>query len=380
MPYPNEHACRLRDPGEFQAGSFRSTEREHEGKAYRVISGKLKNDQAMTEQAYRYNREVWTASSAHSHCQEHGGRFEEASGKERKAGEFPHIVEAIGSTVWAIVPEKLKAIIEVLSSRLAGVVLSDAELAERYDSRRATGFTAVRGQIGVMGLYGVISQRQNLFSRTSGGTSTDMFAAGFKQLVNERSIGAIVLDVDSPGGSVYGVHELSRVIYESRGQKPIIAVANSLMASGAYWIASAADEIVVTPGGEVGSVGVVATHVDTSSEQERLGRKVTLVYAGRHKTEGNPFEPLSDEALNEYQTRVDEYYELFVADLARNRGVTAREVKSNFGEGRVLGARQAREKRMVDRIGTLDQVIRDLTPAGKPSNLNRAAIAIARVR
>ncbi|MGD8499094.1 MAG: HK97 family phage prohead protease [Phycisphaerales bacterium] len=77
-PYENEHACRLRDPGQFKKGSFRRTSRKHDGKEYGVIMGKLKGETTMTEQAYRYNKGVWSASSARSHCKDHDGSFEAA--------------------------------------------------------------------------------------------------------------------------------------------------------------------------------------------------------------------------------------------------------------------------------------------------------------
>ena len=77
-PYPNEHACRLRNPGDFQDGSFRSTERAHNGKKYRVIMGRLKGEESMAEQAYRYDKDTWSASEARSHCTSHKGSFEAA--------------------------------------------------------------------------------------------------------------------------------------------------------------------------------------------------------------------------------------------------------------------------------------------------------------
>jgi len=85
MPYPNEHACRLRDPGDFQKGSFRRVTRKHEGKEYAVIMGRLKGETTMTEQAYRYPKEIWTAAQARSHCKDHGGRFEAAAGRKDEA-------------------------------------------------------------------------------------------------------------------------------------------------------------------------------------------------------------------------------------------------------------------------------------------------------
>jgi ATP-dependent protease ClpP protease subunit len=78
MPYPNEHSCRLKDPGAFQEGSFRRVTREHEGKRYGVIMGRLKGETTMSEQAYRYPKDDWSAAAARSHCKSHEGRFEKA--------------------------------------------------------------------------------------------------------------------------------------------------------------------------------------------------------------------------------------------------------------------------------------------------------------
>jgi len=81
-PYPNEHACRLRDPADFEAGSFRRTTREHEGKTYSVIMARLEGEAAMTEQAYRYPKDDWTADEARAHCRDHDGTFEAASNED----------------------------------------------------------------------------------------------------------------------------------------------------------------------------------------------------------------------------------------------------------------------------------------------------------
>jgi HK97 family phage prohead protease len=89
MPYPNEHACRLREPGEFQADSFKRSSRKHKGKTYDVISGKLKGEDTMTEQAYRYPKDTWTANQARSHCEDHEGiRFEPAAEDNAGKGEI----------------------------------------------------------------------------------------------------------------------------------------------------------------------------------------------------------------------------------------------------------------------------------------------------
>lgn len=78
-PFPNEHSCRLRPPSDFQPDSFRRVTREHEGKRYSVIMGRLKDEDTMTEQAYRYPKDIWDAAAARAHCKSHDGSFEPAS-------------------------------------------------------------------------------------------------------------------------------------------------------------------------------------------------------------------------------------------------------------------------------------------------------------
>ncbi len=135
-----------------------------------------------------------------------------------------------------------------------------------------------------------------MLMESSGGTSVQGVARQFRAAMADPDIGRVILDVDSPGGQVGGVEELAREIYQARGQKPVTAIANGLAASAAYWIATAADEFVVTPSGQVGSIGVFGMHQDVSAALEKDGVKVTMVSAGKYKTEGNPFEPLTDEA------------------------------------------------------------------------------------
>jgi signal peptide peptidase SppA len=268
---------------------------------------------------------------------------------------YGHVIEAVRSAYWAIMPNKLRAICDFLDFKAAGGVLTAEQIASVAAARSRT--SATRKSVQVLFLTGVISQRMDMITEASGGTSTDRFASEFSSAINDSTVSAVVLDVDSPGGSVYGVQELSDTIYAARGSKPIVAVANSLMASAAYWVASAADEIVITPGGESGSIGVVALHTDISGMARKEGLAYSLVSAGKYKTEANQFEPLADDSRRSIQKRVDEYYEGFVSTVARNRGVRRRAVASGFGEGRVLGAKESVSEGLADKVGTLDSVL-----------------------
>ena len=267
-----------------------------------------------------------------------------------------YVLQAFADRPWAILPQKLAILEEIVARHAAGEKLEAEEVQSRIHGARRPADRRVNS-VAVLPLFGTIFPRANMMTQVSGATSAEMFGAQFAELVKDPEIGAIVLDVDSPGGKVEGIDELSKQIYDARGQKPIVAVANHLMASAAYWIATAADEVIVTPSGEVGSIGVFAVHQDISQALDKEGVRMTLISEGKYKVEGNPFEPLGEEARGAIQGSVAEYYDMFTGAVARNRGVEAGDVRSGFGEGRLVNARQAVEMGMADRIGTLDETI-----------------------
>ena len=214
--------------------------------------------------------------------------------------------------------------------------------------------------IAVLPLIGPVTQRSSLFTAFFGGTSTEKWGQVFESLVATPAIGAIVIDADTPGGTVSGVPELADMIFKARGSKPIVAVSNATMASAGYWIGSQADQLVVTPSGEVGSIGVWSMHTDMSGMLEKGGVDVTLISAGKHKTEMNPYGPLDEEAKAYEQGVVDRYHGMFVDAVARGRGVSAAAVRKDFGQGRTVGPKAAKAEGMADRIATLGDTIRRL--------------------
>jgi signal peptide peptidase SppA len=190
-----------------------------------------------------------------------------------------------------------------------------------------------------------------------GMVSTQIITQMLRQAVADDAVSQILLDIDSPGGSVYGVSELSDVILSARAQKPVVAIANSLAASAAYWVGSQASEFYVTAGGEVGSIGVWQAHQDYSKAMDEAGVKTTLISAGKFKVEGNPYAPLDEEAQGFMQSRVDDYYASFTKAVAKGRGVPITQVREGMGQGRVLGADAALAQNMVDGIASFDQVL-----------------------
>lgn len=286
-------------------------------------------------------------------------------------GRKSFIFQAFVETPWAILPNKLVAIEEIVMRHLNGEKLSAAEVEARIAGASRPPQRRIN-KVAVLPLFGTIIPRGDMFEEASGATSVETFGKRFMDLVNNPEIGAIVLDVNSPGGQAGGIEEAAKKVYDARGQKRIIAVANHLMASAAYWIGTAADELVVTPSGEVGSVGVFAVHEDWSKALENEGLKITVIKDGKYKAEGNPYEPLSDEAHAAIQARVSEIYDRFVENVAKHRGVKSAIVRNGFGEGRVVGAEEAVKLGMADRIATLDEVISGLLDDGGEGGVQNA--------
>lgn len=188
-------------------------------------------------------------------------------------------------------------------------------------------------------------------------TGYDYIAAAMKRGVEDPDVDGIALLIDSPGGEVAGNFDLVDSMYAMRGSKPIRAFAAEDAYSAAYNIASAADTITVTRSGGVGSIGVVTMHMDVSGALEKMGLKVTFIYAGKHKVDGNPFEPLSEDVRDRVQARVDNLYSEFVASVARNRGMDEGAVRAT--EAATFTAAEAVSNGLADAIGSLDASLAD---------------------
>lgn len=288
---------------------------------------------------------------------------------------YEHVSALVAGAVWAIEPNTLATMLAILAERRSGHRPSKAEIRTRIARARSTRperrsqdeLAAMAGTVAIIPISGpIVPHGDAMEELSSGATSVDAIAASFREALASTTVSAIVLDFDSPGGSVDLIPELAAEIKAARGMKPIVAVADTWAASAAYWLASAADELVVTPSGQVGSIGVYSAHEDLSVQMMQKGIKTTLVSAGEHKVEGNPFEPLSKEAEAEMQAKVDAYYTMFVAAVADQRGVSEQVVEDSFGQGRMMMATDAVDLGMADSVGTLAEVVTRLHGSGLP--------------
>jgi signal peptide peptidase SppA len=257
-------------------------------------------------------------------------------------------LEALDQEVWAILPSVARQI----RAFLAGDTSVRAAISRTPAQPRTSGV------VSVIPIHGMIERRSSLLAELFGGSSVETIRGQLRAALADPEVGAIVLNVDSPGGSVAGITELAQEIRAARDVKPIVAVADTTAASAAYWLASQATRVLVTPSGQVGSIGIYGVHMDVSRALDAQGVTATVISSGEKKVAESPYSPLTDEARAALQARSDAYYEQFVNDVAKGRGASAATVKSDYGEGSVLLAGDALKAGMVDAIGTTDDALR----------------------
>jgi len=268
-----------------------------------------------------------------------------------------HVLAFVVDHPWALSDEWRPILVGILTRRFAGEAADPAAIQAALDVRAARPVKRMaEGGVVVLPVQGVIAPRMNLFSAMSGGSSfqgltTDLHAAV------ETNPKAIIFDVNSPGGNVAGAREFAREVLKARAKVPIIAQAEHLMASAAYWVCSCATEVVASPSALVGSVGVYTLYDDISAGLEKLGIKREVFAAGKFKGEGVDGGPLSDDGKAHRKAIVEKYFSWFVDDVAKGRGVSADTVRDGYGQGRVLTSDDALTAGMVTRIASLNDTL-----------------------
>ena len=295
------------------------------------------------------------------------------------SGTVRHVGRFINQTYWAIREATLDIVVEIVRMRAAGITMSAEEVRARIGAAEPPSSLQV-GTVAVLPLCGVIGPKMNAFTNISGGTSLDKFMSRFRTFRDDPSVSAIVIDADTPGGSVYGVPEAADEIFASRGTKPIIAVVNPSCASAGLWITAQCSRVVCTPSGDYGSLGVFVVHEDWSKANEQMGYKPTYISFGEYKTEGNPDEPLADDTRAYLQQQVDKVGRSFIAAVARGRGVDSTKVRDTYGKGRMIMAADALKIGMIDEVNTIDSVIAKLLGGRKRTAQAIASAALVSTR
>ena len=256
-------------------------------------------------------------------------------------------------------------------SWLATMPLLHANAATQAVAQRPTAVTAAT--VAVIPLAGVLSAKSSFMTMLGMGTALDQWADVFRGIAGRDDVKAIILDVNSPGGSVMGLPETAAVIAEVSALKPVVAVSNYLNASAAYWLSSQATQVVASPSSLTGSIGVVQVYASNARALEAEGIDVKVVTAGRYKAFDMPAQPLSEEGEAIIQADIDAIYSEFIGAVAKGRGVTANVVKNGYGEGHVLGALDSQTSGLVDRVETIGEVIARMQSPGKRNAAMRRA-------
>lgn len=170
--------------------------------------------------------------------------------------------------------------------------------------------------------------------------------------LDDPEVKGIALICDSPGGEVAGCFELADYIRSKRGEKAIRAYAADHAYSAAYALASSAQTLTVTRSGGVGSVGVLTAHVDFSGALDKMGITITLIFTGKHKVDGNPYEKLPDSVKSRMQDRINRIYGQFVPLVALNRGMDEEAVRAT--EALTYDAQEAISVGFADRVGEVE--------------------------
>lgn len=267
-------------------------------------------------------------------------------------------------------PTRLEEIQSIYAARIRGEEPDIAAIEARIGRplvNEPQGYE-VRNGAALIPLHGVLGQRMNLMSNMSGGTSTELFARDVRTAAADPAVKSIIVLADTPGGTVAGTQAAADALRAVRGVKPSATFVQGLMASAGVWIGSATDMVVLDSGtAQVGSIGVVATHVDVSQREQAMGVKTTEIVAGKYKRAASQYGPLTETGQQVIQDQVDYLYALFVADVAANRGVSVERVLSDMADGRMFIGQQAIDAGLADQITSLEELITQLSSSASPA-------------
>ena len=269
-----------------------------------------------------------------------------------------HIAGRVLNAPLLCTPEYLDVVVSALAPRLGlEPTMGPTELAAYKRPVRAPSFDKATGIL-VMPIVGGLVHRSEGINPPSGMTGYTSIQNVLTEYLDTQPLRGVLLDVDSPGGEVAGLHEAAAFISSLKGEVHVYALANALMASAAYWLSAGAERIFAVPNAAVGSIGVITAHMDRSKEFEKRGQKVTLIHAGTHKAAGNPYEPLPDDVRASVQKGVDDVYGVFVEAVAVGRGIDVSTVRST--EAGVFRPVDAKKIGLIDAEATYGEVLRAL--------------------
>jgi ClpP class serine protease len=263
-----------------------------------------------------------------------------------------HAFDLVAREPWAIVPEVLETIAAISRRENESIESVESRLGRPLQNARAV---TMRDGVALVPVTGPVFRYANLFTQISGATSVDVLARDFTQALDDPAVKALVLVVDSPGGQANGISELAEMIRAGAGRKPVVAYVDGAAQSAAYWLASAAGEVVASRTAMLGSIGAVVA-IDANKRQG------TVEIVSSQSPNKRP-DVTTEAGRAQIQTLIDSLAQVFVEDVGTFRKVESATVLSDFGQGASFIASEAMRRGMVDRISTLEDVIAGLSGA-----------------
>jgi len=279
--------------------------------------------------------------------------------------------------VWALLPEKLLELQAIYETHLRGEKI-DIKAIEAQIGRplanQQRGYEVVNG-IAVLGLQGAISPKANLFSQISGGASAQIFMRDLNAAGADTSVRGAIIAADTPGGNVLGIPAAREAVRNFGAVKPIVTHSDGQLASAGFWIGRAANRVYIADSMvQVGSIGVVYTHTDTSAAEAKAGVKKTVITAGKYKRKEGPDGKLSPEGQASLQETADYVYSVFVGNTAEDLGVSVDTVLEHMADGRVFIGQQAIDAGLVDGVSTIDALIEQMATNPAAFSSRRKAV------
>jgi ClpP class serine protease len=271
---------------------------------------------------------------------------------------MPRAFELASAQPWLMLPDALDNLLSI-ADRQNDLEALETRLGKQLDNTRTV---TQRGNVAVIPVTGPIFRYASFFTRISGATSTGTIATDLQAALDNPAVKSIVLNIDSPGGEANGINELADMIHAARDKKRIVAYVGGSGASAAYWIASAASEVVVDDTALIGSIGVV---LNVSVNKDEGGKKSYEIVSGTAPNKRPNIE--TDEGRAEITKTVDALADVFVSKVARNLGVSADKVPEMGGHGGLKVGAEAVASGLAHRVGSLESVIAELAgPASNP--------------
>jgi len=384
MPFPNEHSCRVREPSEFQKGSFR---RKNIDNGVDIIIGRPHGKTTTTTQSYRFDAKKFTVVQAKAWLKRHSvrcKRFEAATGEKNKAENYncekidiqknieeifgkqekkltyKNIINYITNCNWLATEESVNTILSIIEREINNEKADLDAIATKVGHKLENSYSVeVRDGIAIIPIKGTIFRYANLFTQISGASSLALIAKDLQVALDNEQIKAIILDIDSPGGEVNGISEFASMIFEARNIKPIYAYVGGSAASGAYWIASAAEKIIISETAILGSIGVVISIKDKRQLEEKSGIRTFELVSRQSPFKRN--DPATEEGREQILKTLDSFADIFISSISLFRNIPIEKIKNDFGQGGIVIGKDNIKKGMADEIKSFENLINNLS-------------------